>query len=97
MARTHEEATEALLAGRESRRSEAAFAGQGAHLEAVRGLQPTVFYRRQKEFFEIGRRRLREWESQDGFVVRHSFLTNSKEDKHNGEKPHHPSGGDCPR
>lgn len=34
--RTHEEATEALLAGRESRHPEAAFAGQGAHLEALR-------------------------------------------------------------
>jgi catalase-peroxidase len=29
-----------------------------------------------------GRRRLREWESQDGFVVRHNFLTNSKKDEH---------------
>jgi hypothetical protein len=34
--RTHEEATEALLAGRESRHPEAAFAGQGADLEALR-------------------------------------------------------------
>ena len=33
-----------------------------------------------------GRRRLREWESQDGFVVRHSFLTNSKEEKHMEKK-----------
>src|SRR3977135_2287325 len=36
------------------------------------------------------------WESQDGFVVRRSFLTNSKEDKNNGEKPHHRSGGARP-
>jgi hypothetical protein len=34
-----------------------------------------------------GRRRLREWESQeDGFVVRRSLLTNLKEDEHGGAK-----------
>jgi hypothetical protein len=56
MERTHEDATEALHAGRESRHPEAAFAGQGAHLEArdELGLQLTVFYRWQKEFFENG-------------------------------------------
>ena len=32
----NEEATEALFAGRESRHPEAAFAGQGAHIEALR-------------------------------------------------------------
>src|SRR5271157_102127 len=35
---------------------------------------------------ERGRRRLREWESQNGFVVRHSVLTNFREDKHMDEK-----------
>jgi hypothetical protein len=56
MERTHEEATEAIRAGREGRHPEAALAGEGAHLEVVRrsGLQPTVFYRWQKEFFENG-------------------------------------------
>ncbi len=56
MERTHEEATEALHAGREGRHPEAAFAGEGAHLELCdkHGLQPTVFYRWQKEFFENG-------------------------------------------
>ena len=59
MERTHEEATEALHAGRERRRAEAASAGEGAHLEVSKlcdelGLQPTVFYRWQKEFFENG-------------------------------------------
>jgi len=55
MERTHEEATEAIRAGGEGRHPEAAFAGEGAHLEAVRvGLQPTVFCRWQKEFFENG-------------------------------------------
>src|SRR5262249_25012648 len=33
--RTHEEATEALRARRESRHPEAAFAGEGAHLKVV--------------------------------------------------------------
>ena len=33
-----------------------------------------------------GRRRSREWESQDGFVVRHSFLNYSKEGKHMEKK-----------
>src|ERR1700682_3656628 len=36
MERTHEETTEALRAGRESRHPQAAFAGEGAHLKAVR-------------------------------------------------------------
>ena len=36
MERTHEEATEAIRAGREGRHSEAALAGEGAHLEVVR-------------------------------------------------------------
>jgi putative transposase len=56
MERTHEEATEALHAGRESRHPEAAFVGQGAHSKLCDelGLQPTVFYRWQKEFFENG-------------------------------------------
>ena len=36
MERTREKATEALHAGREGRHSEAAFAGEGAHLKAVR-------------------------------------------------------------
>jgi hypothetical protein len=56
MERTHEEATEALHAGRKSRHPGAAFAGRGAHLEACDelGLQPTVFYRWQKEFLENG-------------------------------------------
>src|SRR5262249_61759435 len=34
--RTHEEATEALHAGRKGRHPEAAFAGKGANLEALR-------------------------------------------------------------
>ncbi len=56
MERTHEEATEAIRARREGRHPEAAFAGEGAHLEVCDevGLQPTVFYRWQKEFFENG-------------------------------------------
>ena len=55
--RTHEEATEALRAGREGRHPEEAFAGEGAYLSKLcdeLGLQPTVFYRWQKEFFENG-------------------------------------------
>ena len=36
MERTHEEATEAIRAGREGRHPEAALAGEGAHLEVVR-------------------------------------------------------------
>ena len=36
-------------------------------------------------------------ESQDGFVVRHSFLTNSKEEEHMDKTIHHRSGGACPR
>jgi hypothetical protein len=56
MERTHEEATEALFVGRESRHPEAAFAGQGpiSTLCNELGFQPTVFYRWQKEFFENG-------------------------------------------
>jgi hypothetical protein len=56
MERTHEEATEALYAGRKSRYSEAASIGAGSDLRIMckHGLQPTVFYRWQKEFFENG-------------------------------------------
>ena len=56
MERTHEEATEALRAGREGRHPAAAFAGEGAISKLCDefGLQPTVFYRWQKEFFENG-------------------------------------------
>jgi hypothetical protein len=36
MERTHEEATEALHAGRKDRHPQATFAGEGDHLEAVR-------------------------------------------------------------
>jgi hypothetical protein len=52
----HEEATEALHSGRESRHPEAAIAGQRADLEVCDelGLEPMVFYRWQKEFFEKG-------------------------------------------
>jgi hypothetical protein len=56
MERTHEEATEAIRAGREGRHSEAALAGEGAHLEVVRrggtsadGLLPLA-----EGFFENG-------------------------------------------
>jgi hypothetical protein len=55
MERTHEEATEALHAGREGRHPEAASVGASAsELCDKHGLQPTVFYRWQKEFFENG-------------------------------------------
>jgi len=56
MERTHEEATEALHAGRESRHPEAASVGAVPISELCdkHGLQPTVFYRWQKEFFENG-------------------------------------------
>ena len=56
MERTHEEATEAIRAGREGRHPAAAFAGEGAISKLCDevGLQPTVFYRWQKEFFENG-------------------------------------------
>ena len=54
--RTREETTKALHRRREGRHSEAAFAGEGAvsTLCDELGLQPTVFYRWQKEFFENG-------------------------------------------
>jgi transposase-like protein len=54
--RTREEATEALHAGREGCHSEAAFDGRSADLDLCDELelQPTVFYRWQKEFFENG-------------------------------------------
>ena len=54
MERTHEEATEALHAGRESRHPEAASVGTVPISELCdkHGLQPTGFYRWQKEFFE---------------------------------------------
>ena len=48
---------EALHSRRESRHLEAAFIEPGADFEVLReelGLQPTVFYRWQKEFFENG-------------------------------------------
>ena len=56
MERTHEEATEAICAGREGCHPEAALAGEGAISKLCDevGLQPTVFYRWQKEFFENG-------------------------------------------
>ena len=55
MERTHEEATEALHAGRESRQSAAASIGAGSDLRSDKhGLQPTVFYGWQKEFFANG-------------------------------------------
>jgi catalase-peroxidase len=43
-----------------------------------------------------GGRRLREWESQDGLVVRHSFLTNSKENKHMDKTPNTAAGATVP-
>jgi len=54
--RAHEEGTEALHAGREGRHPEAASPGEGADLEVCDelGLQPTVFYRWQKEFVGNG-------------------------------------------
>jgi transposase len=54
--RTYEEATEALHAGREGCHSEEAFGGRSAISDLCDelGLQPTVFYRWQKEFFENG-------------------------------------------
>lgn len=54
--RTHEVTTEAQLAGRESRHPEAAIAGRGpiSKLRNELSLQPTVFYRWQKEVFENG-------------------------------------------
>jgi hypothetical protein len=56
MERTHEEPTEALHAGRESRHPEAHLLEQVSISELLdrHGLQPTVFYRWQKEFFENG-------------------------------------------
>ena len=56
MERTHEEATEALYTGRENRHSEAVLLEQVPISELCdkHGLQPTVFYRWQKEFFENG-------------------------------------------
>jgi hypothetical protein len=56
MERTREDATEAIRAGRQGRDSEAAFDGEGAISKLCDevGLQPTVFYRWQKEFFENG-------------------------------------------
>jgi hypothetical protein len=56
MERTHEEATEALFAGRESRHPERHLLEQVPISELCdkNGLQPTVFYRWQKEFFENG-------------------------------------------
>jgi len=52
--RTHVEATEALHTPREGRHPQAVSAGEGADLELCDefGLQPMVFYRWQKEFFE---------------------------------------------
>jgi hypothetical protein len=55
--RTHEEATEARYTGREGRYPETSSAGEGADISKLcdeLGLQPTVFYRWQKEFFENG-------------------------------------------
>ena len=54
MERTHEEATEALYAGRESRHPERHLLDKEliSKLCDEMGLQPTVFYRWQTEFFE---------------------------------------------
>ena len=55
--RTHEEATEALYTGRESRHSEQRHLLEQVPISELcdkHGLQPTVFYRWQKEFFENG-------------------------------------------
>ena len=52
--RTHEETTEALHTGKENRHSGKAFGGTISDLCDDSGLQPTVFYRWQKEFFENG-------------------------------------------
>ena len=54
--RTHEEATEALLAGRKSHHPETALLEKEplSNLCDEVGLQPTVFYRWQKEVFENG-------------------------------------------
>ena len=56
MERTHEEATEALHAGRESCHLRRRLLEQVPISELCdkQGLQPTVFYRWQKEFFENG-------------------------------------------
>src|SRR5437899_12362857 len=56
MERTHEEATEALHAGRERCHPKEALLEQVPISELCdkQGLQPTVFYRWQKEFFENG-------------------------------------------
>jgi hypothetical protein len=56
MERTHEDATEAIRAGREGRHPEAALAGEEpiSKLCDGVGLRPTVSYRWQKEFFENG-------------------------------------------
>src|SRR5262245_43550457 len=56
MERTNEEATETLRAGREGRHPAAALLEKEpiSKLCDEEGLQPTVFYRWQKEFFENG-------------------------------------------
>jgi transposase len=56
-ARTHEEATEPLYAGRKGRSSQAFHLLEHEPISKLSdelGLQPTVFYRWQKEFFENG-------------------------------------------